>query len=188
MNGRARSGSRFRCRRSSTSRRSPAHRSCCTRTRCTPGGARSNRASCRGWSVARKCGYALSRASGRSSARRIHYYRCIGSDGWRHLGGPRCDTRPVRQDLLDEVVWTEVIRLLEEPALIQQELDRRLAAAQAADPTKKRTRAVERGPRASRQEHGAATHRLPGGSAVARGNCASGCRCCVNASRRYATS
>ena len=91
-----------------------------------------------------KCGYALSRASGRSSARRIHYYRCIGSDGWRHLGGPRCDTRPVRQDLLDEVVWTEVIRLLEEPALIQQELDRRLAAAQAADPTKKRTQAVER--------------------------------------------
>ena len=60
------------------------------------------------------------------------------------MGGPRCDTRPVRQDLLDEVVWTEVIRLLEEPALIQQELDRRLAAAQAADPTKKRTQAVER--------------------------------------------
>ena len=91
-----------------------------------------------------KCGYALSRASARSSARKIHYYRCIGSDGWRHLGGPRCDTRPVRQDLLDEVVWTEVIRLLEDPALIQQELDRRLAAAQAADPTKTRTQAVER--------------------------------------------
>ena len=36
----------------------------------------------------------------------------------------------VRQDLLDEVVWTEVLRLLEEPALIQQELGRRLAAAQ----------------------------------------------------------
>ena len=91
-----------------------------------------------------KCGYALSRASARTSARKIHYYRCIGSDGWRHLDGPRCDTRPVRQDLLDEVVWTEVIRLLEEPALIQQELDRRLAAAQAADPTKTRTQAVER--------------------------------------------
>ena len=45
---------------------------------------------------------------------------------------------------MDEVVWTEVIRLLEDPALIQQELDRRLAAAQAADPTKKRTQAVER--------------------------------------------
>ena len=92
----------------------------------------------------RKCDYAFSRISTRSSARRIQYYRCIGSDRWRHVGGPRCDTRPVRQDLLDEVVWTEVLRLLEEPALIQRELDRRLAAAQAADPTRTRTQAVER--------------------------------------------
>lgn len=91
-----------------------------------------------------KCGYAFSRASGRSTARKIHYYRCTGSDGWRHQGGPRCDTRPVRQDLLDEVVWTEVIRLLEDPALIQLELDRRLAAAQAADPAKTRRQEVER--------------------------------------------
>ena len=92
----------------------------------------------------RKCGYSFSRISTRSTARRIQYYRCIGSDRWRHLAGPRCDARPVRQDLLDEVVWTEVLRLLEEPALIQQELDRRLAAAQAADPKRTRTQAVER--------------------------------------------
>jgi site-specific DNA recombinase len=92
----------------------------------------------------RRCGYALSRISTRSSARLIHYYRCIGSDGWRHLGGPRCDNRPVRQDLLDEIVWTEVIRLLEDPTLIQQELDRRLAAARAADPTKQRQQTVQR--------------------------------------------
>jgi len=92
----------------------------------------------------RKCGYALSRTSTRSSARRIHYYRCLGSDAWRHLGGPTCDNRPVRQDLLDQVVWTEVMQLLEDPALIQQELDRRLAAAQAADPMKTRTKTVER--------------------------------------------
>jgi site-specific DNA recombinase len=92
----------------------------------------------------RQCGYALSRASTRSSARLIHYYRCIGSDSWRHLGGPRCDSRPVRQDLLDQIVWTEVIRLLEDPALIQHELDRRLAAARAADPTKQREQTVQR--------------------------------------------
>ena len=41
--------------------------------------------------------------------------RCIGTDRWRHLAGPRCDTRPVRHDLLDEVVWTEVLKLIEEP-------------------------------------------------------------------------
>ena len=29
-----------------------------------------------------------------------------------------CDTRPIRQDLLDDLVWTEVRRLLEDPALI----------------------------------------------------------------------
>jgi site-specific DNA recombinase len=92
----------------------------------------------------RRCGYALSRTSTRSSARLIHYYRCIGSDAWRHLGGPRCDNRPVRQDLLDQIVWTEVIRLLEEPALIEHELDRRLAAARAADPTKQREQTVQR--------------------------------------------
>jgi site-specific DNA recombinase len=92
----------------------------------------------------RKCGYALSRTSTRSSARKIHYYRCIGSDSWRHLGGPVCDNRPVRQDLLDRIVWTEVIRLLEDPALIEQELDRRLAAARVADPTKQREQALER--------------------------------------------
>jgi site-specific DNA recombinase len=90
-----------------------------------------------------KCGYALSRTSTWSSARKIHYYRCLGSDAWRHLGGSVCDNRPVRQDLLDHLVWTEIIRLLEDPSLIQSELDRRLAAARTADPTKQRERALQ---------------------------------------------
>src|SRR5919201_4496388 len=91
-----------------------------------------------------RCGYALSRASTRSSARLIHYYRCIGSDAWRPLCGPPRGSHPLRQDLLDEIVWTEVVRLLEEPALIQQELDRRLALARAADPTRQREQALHR--------------------------------------------
>lgn len=92
----------------------------------------------------RKCGYALSRTSTRTSARKIHYYRCLGSDAWRHLGGAVCDSRPIRQDLLDQIVWQEVIRLIEDPALIQAELDRRLDAARAAEPTKRRQEALER--------------------------------------------
>jgi site-specific DNA recombinase len=92
-----------------------------------------------------KCGYAFSRCSTRTSARKIHYYKCIGSDSWRKLGGPICDNRRlVRQDLLDQIVWAEVIRLLEEPTLIQQELDRRLAAARASDPTKKHEQGLQR--------------------------------------------
>ena len=92
----------------------------------------------------RKCGYALSRSSTRTSARKIHYYRCLGSDAWRHLGGAVCDCRPVRQDLLDRIVWQEVILLIEDPTLIRAELDRRLDAARAAEPTKRRREALER--------------------------------------------
>ncbi len=92
-----------------------------------------------------KCGYALSRTSTQTSARKIHYYKCIGSDSWRKLGGPVCDNgRFIRQELLDEIVWAEVIRLLEDPALIQQELDRRLVAARASDPTRKREQSLQR--------------------------------------------
>ncbi|WP_408601718.1 recombinase zinc beta ribbon domain-containing protein [Paraburkholderia heleia] len=31
----------------------------------------------------RQCGYALYRTSTRSGARKIYYYRCLGSDAWR---------------------------------------------------------------------------------------------------------
>jgi len=92
-----------------------------------------------------KCGYAFSRTSTQTSARKIHYYKCIGSDSWRKLGGPVCDNRRfVRQELLDQIVWAEVIRLLEEPALPQQELDRRLAAARSSDPTRKHEQSLQR--------------------------------------------
>ena len=92
-----------------------------------------------------KCGYAFSRTSTYTSARKIHYYKCIGSDGWRKLGGPVCDNgRFVRQELLDQIVWAEVVRLLEDPTLIQQELDRRLVAARSSDPTRKREQSLQR--------------------------------------------
>ncbi|HEY6253735.1 MAG TPA: recombinase family protein [Candidatus Angelobacter sp.] len=95
--------------------------------------------------ICAKCGYAFSRTSTQTSARKLHYYKCIGSDGWRKLGGPVCDNgRFIRQELLDQIVWSEVIRLLEEPALIQQELDRRLEAARSSDPTKKREQSLQR--------------------------------------------
>jgi site-specific DNA recombinase len=39
-------------------------------------------------------------------------------------------------DLLEQVVWTEIMRLLEDPALIQSELNRRVDAARTASPDK----------------------------------------------------
>ena len=85
-----------------------------------------------------KCGYGLYRTSAQTSARKISYYRCLGSDAWRYLNGPLCDSRPVRQDLLDDIVWTELVRLLEDPALVSAEIDRRLEAARVSDPNQQR--------------------------------------------------
>jgi site-specific DNA recombinase len=91
-----------------------------------------------GMLVCERCGYSLYRTSTRTTARKLYYYRCIGSDAYRHLKGPVCDHRPVRQDVLDELVWTELLRLLEDPGLIEAELSRRLEAARKADPLKQR--------------------------------------------------
>ena len=88
--------------------------------------------------VCQHCGYALYRSSTKTSKRKLHYYRCIGSDAYRHLKGSVCSNRPIRQDYLDEFIWKEIIHLLDEPALIHSEIDRRMQAARNADPLRKR--------------------------------------------------
>jgi len=92
----------------------------------------------------RQCSYALYRSSARTSARKIYYYRCLGSDAYRHGGKAICDQKPIRQDLLDQLVWDEILRLLEDPTLIQNELDRRLEAARNSSPTKRRLETLSR--------------------------------------------
>ena len=84
--------------------------------------------------VCENCGYALYGSSGgRYPNHVLYYYRCLGSDGWRHLRGSMCQNRPVRQDYLDELVWHEVLRLVQDPVLLQGEIDRRMCEAKKAD-------------------------------------------------------
>ncbi len=97
-----------------------------------------------GMLVCERCGYALYRCSTRTSARKLSYYRCLGSDAYRHLQGAVCDHPPVRQDHLDAVVWKELLRLLEDPSMIQEELNRRREAARQADPRKQREEILRR--------------------------------------------
>jgi len=92
----------------------------------------------------RHCGYALYRTSTRSSARKIAYYRCLGSEAWRYAGKARCSARPIRFDLLEYIVWTELVRLLEDRTLIQAELNRRLEAARNASPAQRREETLTR--------------------------------------------
>jgi len=94
--------------------------------------------------VCEQCGYGLYRTSTYTSKQKLNYYRCIGSDGYRRLNGPLCTNRPIRQDYLDEFVWNEIIRLLDDPGLIQAEIDRRRDAARSADPLRKRAEELRR--------------------------------------------
>jgi site-specific DNA recombinase len=97
-----------------------------------------------GMLVCEQCGYALYRTSTHTSKQKLNYYRCLGSDGYRRLKGPVCSNRPIRQDYLDQFVWTEVIRLLDDPALIQSEIDRRRAAARNTNPLRRREEELRR--------------------------------------------
>ena len=83
----------------------------------------------------------MGRHSGNSSrnAPRRQYYRCHGIDPWRRPHGAVCDNPAVRADELDEAVWKEVLALLENPELIQCEINRRLAAANDTVTARRRT-------------------------------------------------
>ncbi len=92
--------------------------------------------------VCKECGYALYRTSTRTSKHNIYYYRCIGSDNYRHAGGRVCSCTPIRQDYLDEVVWNQVVRLLENPDLIEKEVNRRIEESAYSSVTERRKEAL----------------------------------------------
>ena len=95
--------------------------------------------------VCQQCGYALYGTSGgRKPHHVLYYYRCLGSDSWRHFHGRVCQNRPVRQDYLDELIWREVLRLLQDPTLIHSEIERRMQEAKKADPLRQREQNLNR--------------------------------------------
>lgn len=94
--------------------------------------------------VCGQCGYGLYRTSTKTSKRQVQYYRCLGSDRRRHLRGPVCQCRPIRQDYLDELVWEQVVGLLNEPELVRAEIERRIQESQSSDPVQQRKLRLER--------------------------------------------
>ena len=87
-----------------------------------------------GMMVCGQCGYSLYRTSTKTSKRKIYYYRCLGSDHYRFEKGRKCDCRPIRQEYADDLVWQSIVELLQEPALIQKEIDKRITETKKADP------------------------------------------------------
>ena len=97
-----------------------------------------------GMMACNKCGYAYSRSSARTSKRKIYYYRCLGSDNFRYENGAICDSKPIRQDYLDELVWSQVLKLLESPDLIRSEIQRRIELVRDSNPVKQKKDQLER--------------------------------------------
>jgi len=87
-----------------------------------------------GMLVCSECGYSLYRTSTRTSKQKLYYYRCLGSDDYRYVNGRKCDCRPVRQDYLDELVWQKILELLQDPALVQKEIDKRVQETKRLNP------------------------------------------------------
>jgi site-specific DNA recombinase len=84
--------------------------------------------------VCRSCGYALCgrwKASLRSPEQGYRYYRCTGTDSHRFAGQRQCDAKPLPVKPLDAAVWAEVCRLLENPARVADEYQRRLQAVRS---------------------------------------------------------
>ena len=107
-----------------------------------------------GMLVCGECGYAYYRTSTRTSSRKLYYYRCLGSDNYRHINGRVCQSKPIRQDYLDGIIWQQVVGMLEDPALIRLEIRKRLREMQELDPTKKRKEVLDK--EITRQQKGIA--------------------------------
>src|SRR5436309_4407437 len=71
-----------------------------------------------GMLVCEQCGYALYRTSTRTPKRKLYYYRCLGSDAYRHFKGALCTNRPVRSDYMDQFVRDQIIGLLDNGTVI----------------------------------------------------------------------
>ena len=108
------------------------------RTGAATGSAHGQRYLLQGLVVCRHCGYAyygkaISLRSAKGKRRAYAYYRCCGTDAYRFGGQRVCANPQVRTDRLDEAVWREVERLLQDPGRIAAEYERRLV--QARDPS-----------------------------------------------------
>jgi site-specific DNA recombinase len=80
------------------------------------------------------CGYAYYGQSTFMNKKRIYaYYRCSGLDSYRFGGTPVCTNKSVRMDRLDAAVWEDVCAVLQNPADLQREFERRLNGEEEPD-------------------------------------------------------
>jgi site-specific DNA recombinase len=76
--------------------------------------------------VCGRCGSAYcGRRHRRNGKKPYVYYRCLGTDGYRHGGVKACSNVSVNGQL-EDVVWSDLASLLQEPQRLRHEFERRL--------------------------------------------------------------
>ena len=78
--------------------------------------------------VCSRCGSAYCGRRSKTPNRqdRYVYYRCLGTDKYRHGGEAICANKSVRGLELEAAVWSDVCSLLQDPGRLRRELERRL--------------------------------------------------------------
>ena len=85
-----------------------------------------------------RCGYALYGKPSRQKkdpALQPCYYRGKGPDGSRFASGRVCQGRPVRMELLDEVIWRHLTEVLQHPEVVVREYPQRVTSQQTGAAT-----------------------------------------------------
>src|SRR5258708_9765241 len=70
----------------------------------------------------------MSPSARKGNPRSYAYYRCVGAECYRFGGVRVWWNKQLRSDLVDEAVWNEVCKLLEDPSRLEQEYRKRLLA------------------------------------------------------------
>jgi len=79
--------------------------------------------------VCQRCGAAYCGRRYRLSSKEYVYYRCLGTDKYRHGGEALCSNKSVN-GRVDEAVWSDVCELLRDPDRLRREFERRLEQTQ----------------------------------------------------------
>jgi len=85
--------------------------------------------------VCQRCGSAYCgrrpRVHGRNA--RYVYYRCLGTDKYRHAGEKICTNKSLNAGQLEASIWADVCLLMQDPDRLRRELERRLERPAAAE-------------------------------------------------------
>ena len=89
--------------------------------------------------VCERCGSAYCGRRHRRSGREYCYYRCLGTDKYRHGGEAPCTNKSLPGGI-DEAVWSDLCALLNDPERLEHEFNRRLAKPKSENVTGARLR------------------------------------------------